>query len=83
MPMLRTTVAKVIASACWVSSAEGWHWEEPSEIGFLNLFLKILNIVCSPNGNKKCHSTQFSENDEIVFHLAVMSQCEQGGEGHI
>ncbi len=25
----------------------------------------------------------FWENDEIVFHLAAMTQCEQGGEGHI
>ncbi len=25
----------------------------------------------------------FLENDEIVFHLEAMSQCEQGGEGHI
>jgi hypothetical protein len=25
----------------------------------------------------------FLENDEIVFHLAGMTQCEQGGEGHI
>ncbi len=25
----------------------------------------------------------FLENDEIEFHLAVMSQFEQGGEGHI
>jgi hypothetical protein len=24
----------------------------------------------------------FVENDEIVFHLAAMSQCEQGSEGH-
>jgi hypothetical protein len=22
------------------------------------------------------------ENDEIVFHLVAMTQCEQGGEGH-
>jgi hypothetical protein len=25
----------------------------------------------------------FLENNEIVFHLAAMTQCEQGGEGHI
>jgi hypothetical protein len=25
----------------------------------------------------------FLENDEIAFHLAAMTQCEQGGEGHI
>ncbi len=25
----------------------------------------------------------FLENDEIVFYLAAMTQCEQGGEGHI
>ncbi len=25
----------------------------------------------------------FLENDEIVFHLMAMTQCEQGGEGHI
>ncbi len=25
----------------------------------------------------------FLENDEIVFHLAAMSQFEQGGEDHI
>jgi hypothetical protein len=23
------------------------------------------------------------ENDEIIFHLVVMSQFEQGGEGHV
>jgi hypothetical protein len=53
------------------------------ETSLLNLFLKILYIVCSPNGNEKRPSTQFLENDEIVFHLAAMSQCEQEGEGHI
>ncbi len=35
------------------------------------------------SGNGKRPRTQFCENDEIVFHLAAMSQCEQGGEGHI
>jgi hypothetical protein len=29
------------------------------EISFLNLFLKILYVVCSPNGNGKRPSTQF------------------------
>jgi hypothetical protein len=53
------------------------------EISFLNLFFKILYVFCCPSGNGKCPSTKFLENDEIVFHLAVMSQCEQGGEGHI
>ncbi len=53
------------------------------EISFLNMFLKILYAVCSPNSNRKRPSTQFLENDEIVFHLGAMSQCEQGGEGHI
>ncbi len=49
-----------------------------------NLFFKIRYVVCSPNDNDGKHlSTQFLENDEIVFHLAVMSQCEKGGEGHI
>ncbi len=28
-------------------------------------------------------NTEFLENDKIVFHLAAMSQCEQGGKGHI
>ncbi len=37
----------------------------------------------SVHGNGKRLSTQFLENDEIFFHLAVMSQCEQGGEGQI
>ncbi len=37
------------------------------EISFLNPFKKILYIVCS----------------DVVFHLVVMSHCEQGGEGHI
>ncbi len=53
------------------------------EISFLNLFLTILYIVFSPTGNGKHLSTQFLVNDEIVFHLTAMSQCEQGGEGHI
>ncbi len=42
------------------------------------------NSVCyvqSPNGNKKPSGTQFSENDEIIFYLLAISQCEQGGEG--
>jgi hypothetical protein len=56
---------------------------EPSENKLPGLFLKILYFVCSPNYNGKCLSTQFLENDEIVFYLAAMSQCEQGGEGHI
>ncbi len=25
----------------------------------------------------------FLEDDEIVFHLAAITQCEQGGGGHI
>jgi hypothetical protein len=53
------------------------------EISFLNLLKKILYVVCSPNGNGKHPSIHFLENDEIVFHLAAMSQCKQGGEGHI
>jgi hypothetical protein len=53
------------------------------EISFMNLFLKILYVVCGLNGNGKLLSTQFLENDEVAFHLAAMSQCEQGGEGHI
>jgi hypothetical protein len=53
------------------------------EISFLNLFLKILNVVCSPNWNGKGLRLNFLENDDIVFNLAAMSQCEQGGEGHI
>jgi hypothetical protein len=32
---------------------------KPSEISFLNLFLKVLYVVCSPNSNGKCPSTQF------------------------
>jgi hypothetical protein len=28
-------------------------------------------------------STSFLEKNEIVFHLAAISQCEGGGEGHI
>jgi hypothetical protein len=43
------------------------------------MFLKILYVVCGPSSN----STQFLEKDEIVFHLAAMSQSEQGGEGPI
>ncbi len=31
----------------------------------------------SPSSNGKRPSTQFLENDEIVFHLAAVSQCEQ------
>ncbi len=53
------------------------------EIISVNLLIKVMYIVCSPNGNKKHLSTQFLENDEIIFHLAAMSQCEQEGEGHI
>ncbi len=44
------------------------------EISFLK-FIKILYIVCSLNGNGKRPSAQLFENDEIVFHLVVMSQC--------
>ncbi len=29
---------------------------------------------------KKTSGTQFSENNEIVFYLAALSKCEQGGE---
>ncbi len=47
------------------------------------LFVKILHVVCSPNGNGKRLSTQFLENDEIVFHLVTVSHCKQRGEGHI
>jgi hypothetical protein len=35
------------------------------------------------NGNRKRPSVKFLEYDEIVFHLAATSQCEQGGEGYI
>jgi hypothetical protein len=50
---------------------------------FLNIYLNILYVVCSPNGNGKVLSPQFLENDESVFHLAAMSQYEQGSEGHV
>ncbi len=44
---------------------------------------KLSYVVCSPNSKGKRLSTQFVENDENLFHLAVMSQCEPGGDGHI
>ncbi len=53
------------------------------EISFLIIFLKILFVVCSPLDKGKCPSIAFSEYDEIIFHLAAMSQSEQGGKGHI
>ncbi len=43
----------------------------------------MLYDFSNPNGNGKRPSTQFWENNEIVFHLVAMSQCEQGGEGRI
>jgi hypothetical protein len=56
---------------------------EPSGNKLSESVFKILYLVCSMNGNEKRQSTQFLENDEIVFHLAVMTQCEQGGEVRI
>jgi hypothetical protein len=56
---------------------------EPSGNKLSESVLKVLNVVCSPNSNGKRPRLNFLENDDIVFHLAVMSQCEQGGEGHI
>jgi hypothetical protein len=54
------------------------------ERSFLNIFLTFyVFVVCSPRDKRKRPSIQFSENDEIIFHLAAMSQCEQGGEGLI
>jgi hypothetical protein len=44
---------------------------------------EIFYVVCSVNSNGKCPSTQFFENNEIVFHLALMSQCEERGESHL
>jgi hypothetical protein len=66
----------------WVFSAQDGAREicpEPSGNKLSESVLKILNIICCPNGYGKRLSTQFLENDEIVFHLAAMSQCEQGG----
>jgi hypothetical protein len=53
---------------------------EPSSNKLSEYVLQNLYLVCSPNGNGKRPSTEFLENDEIVLHLAAMSQCEQGGE---
>jgi hypothetical protein len=47
------------------------------------MILKFLYFVCIPNSNIKHPATSFLEKDEIVFHLAAMSQCAEGGEGHI
>jgi hypothetical protein len=35
------------------------------------MFLKIMCVVCSSNGNVKRPATSFLEKDEIVFHLAA------------
>jgi hypothetical protein len=54
------------------------------DMSFLGKFLQILHNVCSRNGNVKCLSTPFLKKNEIVFHLAAMSQGGLGGgEGHI
>ncbi len=66
----------------WVFSAQDSARKvcpEPSGDKLSESVLKILYVVCSPNGYGKCPSTQFLENDEIVFHLAAMSPCESGG----
>ncbi len=54
---------------------------EPSLNGLSGNVFKILYDVCGLNGNVKHPIIQFSENDNIFFHLAAMSQCEKGGEG--
>ncbi len=59
------------------------HFQNRLEMSFLDMFLKVLYNVCSLSGNVKCPIIQFLKNDEIVFHLAAMNQCEKGGEGHI
>jgi hypothetical protein len=41
-----------------------------------------LKTCPEPSGHKLSESNFFGD-DEIVFHLAAMSQCEQGDEGHI
>ncbi len=41
---------------------------EPSENKLSESVLKILYFICSLNSNGKHPSTQFLENDEIVFH---------------
>jgi hypothetical protein len=38
---------------------------------------------CSSNDKVISLRTSFLEKDEMVFHLAAISQCEEGGEGHI
>ncbi len=66
----------------WVFSAQDGSRKmcsEPSGNKLSESVLKILYVVCSPNSYGKRPSTQFLENDEIVFHLAAMSLCEQGG----
>jgi hypothetical protein len=48
------------------------------EISFLNMILKILYVVCGLKGNVKHPATSFLDEDE-VFQLAAISQCEGGG----
>jgi hypothetical protein len=56
---------------------------EPSGNKLSESVFKILFVVCSLKGNGKRLNTKFLKDDEIVFHLAAMSQCEQRSEGHI
>jgi hypothetical protein len=51
-------------------------------MSFLNMFFKIMHVMSKAQmATKKTSGTQFSENDEIIFYLAALSKCEQGGGG--
>ncbi len=47
-------------------------------MNFLNMFLKVLYVVCSLYSEVKPLVTSFLEKDEFVFHLAAISQYEGG-----
>jgi hypothetical protein len=77
-------LGSVLPLSRWVFSAQDGARQklktcpEPSGNKLSESFLKILHVVCSSKGNGNVRVINFLENDEIVFYLAAMTQCEQG-----
>ncbi len=44
---------------------------------------QVCTLSVARTATENVQVLNFFENNEIVFYLAAMTQCEQGGEGHI